>query len=211
MKPVAVEVPQITTSLRGHRALVVPVLPCTPCSQSMPADHSCPAAAVRRSLRDAAATVHPSPGALETIRARARQTVATSERDSAMTDPIPPARHTVPALREMAGNVRVKAEAVEAEAAELHRAADEIDAIAAQLQAAHQPAGTRVPAERTCTTCGQATFDDGLGPQHVDPHLPCVPPSQQPATGLASPSAPAGSSAGAHEQDDGKTGGGERR
>ena len=210
MKPVAAEVPQITTSLRGHRALVVPVLPCEPCGQDMPVDHPCPAA-VRRSLRASAATVHPSPGALETIHARTRQTTATSERDSAMTDPIPPARHTVPALREMAGNVRAKAKDVEAEAAELHCAADEIDAIAAQLQATHHPAGTRAPAERPCTTCGQATFDDGLGPQHVDPHLPCVPPSQQPATGPASPSVPAGPSAGAQEQDDGKTGEGEQR
>ena len=123
------------------------------------------------------------------------------------TDPILPARHTVPALREMAGNVRDKADEVAAEAAELRRAADEIDAIAAQLQAARTAAGMRAAAERTCTTCGQPMFDDGLGWRHTDPGLPCVPPSQQPATDPAQ----AVPVAGAQEQDDGSAGGGEER
>ena len=198
MKPAAAAT-RITTSLLGHRVLVVPVLPCTACGQDMPADHQCPAGAVRDSLRLAAATVRPSLGALETIRARTRPTAAPTERDSVMTDPTSPARHTVPALREMAGNVRAKAKDVEAEAAELRRAADEIDAIAAQLVAKQQPAGARAPAERPCTTCGRPEFDDGLGWQHTDPHLPCVPP--------AHPTAPTA----ATDEDDGSADGGEQR
>ena len=170
------------TSLHGRRVLVVPVLPCAPCGQDMPADHQCTAPDVRRSLRLAAATVHPSPGALQAIRARISQTAAPRERASSMTDPTSPARHTVPALREMAGNVRAKATDVEAEAAELYRAADEIDAIAAQLQATRPLAGA---AERTCATCGRAEYDDGLGWQHTDPHLPCAPPAPAAATAAA--------------------------
>lgn len=169
--------PRITTSLLGRRALVVPVLPCEQCDQDMPADHPCPATDLRRSSRLAADTVHPSPHALETIRARIHQdTAATraprSERDTTMTSPTDPAhsRHTVPALQEMAGNVRDKAKRVQAEADELHRAADEIAAIAAQLQAVRPP-------ERPCDTCGRAMFNDGPGWQHKNyPHLPCPAP-----------------------------------
>ena len=176
MTPPAAEEPRTATSLHGRRVLVVPVLPCAPCGQDMPADHRCTAPDVRRSLRLAAATVHPFPGALQAIRARIAQTADPRERASSMTDSTSPARHTVPALREMAGNVRAKAKDVEAEAADLHRAADEIDAIAAQLQATRQPAGTRAPGVRACATCGRAEFDDGLGWQHADPSIPCAPP-----------------------------------
>lgn len=120
MKPAAAKAARTVTSLHGRRVLVVPVLPCTPRGQDMPADHQCPAAAVRRSLRLAVATVYPSPGALKAIRTRICRTATLSERDSSMTDPTYPARHAMPALREMASDVRAKAE--EAEAAELrHR------------------------------------------------------------------------------------------
>ena len=136
--------PQVAASLRGHRVVVVPVVPCTPCGQDMPVDHECPTATakVRQLLAVAANTVHPTPGALQAIRARTcpsapatAQAAAPSEEDDAMTTPIPHSQHTVPALQEMAGNVRTKAREVQAEATELYRAADEIDAIITRLLA----------------------------------------------------------------------------
>ena len=87
MKPAPDGAPRTTASLHGHRALVVPVLPCEECGQDMPADHPCPAAAVRRSLRGAAATVHASPGALETIWARTRQPAALAKETAKETAP----------------------------------------------------------------------------------------------------------------------------
>ena len=66
-----------------------------------------------------------------------------------MTIPIRYSAHTVPALQEMAGNVRTKAREVQAEATELHRAADEIDAIISRLQAERRPAGALPPTAET--------------------------------------------------------------
>ena len=199
MKPAAAEEARTATSLHGRRVLVVPVLPCTSCGEDMPADHRCAGPDVRRSLRLAADAVHPFPGALQAIRARISQTAASRERASSMTDPTSPARHTVPALREMAGNVRQKAEDVEAEAAELRRSADEIDAIAAQL-ATRQSAVPQAQAERPCATCGRPEFDDGLGWRHRDADLPCV--------ASAPPAAPV---AAGKEHEGGNTGAGEQR
>ena len=83
--------PPATSSLRGHRALVVPVMRCEPCGQDMPVDHACPAPDVRQLLRLAANTVHPSTGALATIRARTHPSAPESTSTSG---PLPPAKRT---------------------------------------------------------------------------------------------------------------------
>jgi hypothetical protein len=58
----------LTTSLAGHRALVVPLAHCGECRQDMPVDHDCPT--VRELVQLAANTIHPGPDALQVIRAR---------------------------------------------------------------------------------------------------------------------------------------------
>lgn len=117
----------------------VPVARCTACDQDMPTDHGCPTDTLRRLLRLAGDTVHPCPDALMAIQARIRELDPSAshsspdETDHAMTDHPVHSRHTVPALREIAAGVRAKAKETEAEVAALYQAADEIDAIIAQL------------------------------------------------------------------------------
>jgi hypothetical protein len=82
-------------------------------------------------------------------------------------------KHTVPAMRELAKNVRAKAGQIlreaETEAAELCAAADEIDADANAKEARqHQQfAGGQEPPV-PCQSCGGALSRDELGWRHLD-------------------------------------------
>ena len=110
-----------------------------------------------------------------------------------MTNPAtraPYSRHTVPALQQMADTVRRKADEAAAEAADLARAANELDEIAghvARFQQATTPGSVTPPTGYPCTICGQPLYDDGLGPRHHDPSKPCTPPTQQLADSPTTP------------------------
>lgn len=95
--------------------------------------------------------------------------------------------HTVPAIQQMARTIADQADKAESDAVNLRRAANELAAIAAHVARLHDtttspdtPTRTRI--EHPCPTCDQPTYDDGLGPRHTNPHIPCTPPTQQLAT-----------------------------
>ena len=77
-------------------------------------------------------------------------------------------KHTVPAMRHIAAELRAKADEAENEMKDLRASADRIDAMADAEEAAQQAAATP-PVSMTvpCWNCSQPVVHDGLSWRHV--------------------------------------------